>query len=94
MNVAGVLLVVLEAVMNTTGLKEKRLRVRAIVINVVDVHLNEVNNTVLLDEGCALGERDLQTVACVWRSWRGGDKEQEESRNGSELHLHCEEKVG
>ena len=40
MNVAGVLLVVLEAVMNTTGLKEKRLRVRAIVINMVDVHLS------------------------------------------------------
>ena len=69
----------------------------------VDVRLNasmacaeslQVHNTVLLDEGCALGERDLQTVACVWRSWRGGDKEQEESRNGSELHLHCEEKVG
>ena len=65
----------------------------------VDVCLNasmaraeslQVHNTVLLDEG----ERDLQTVACVWRSWRGGDKEQEESRNGSELHLHCEEKVG
>ena len=53
-NVAGVLLVVLEAVMNTTGLKEKRLRVWAIVINMVDVHLNEVNNTVLLDEGCGL----------------------------------------
>ena len=53
-NVAGVLLVVLEAVMNTTGLKEKRLRVRAIVINMVDVHLNEVKNTVLLDEGCGL----------------------------------------
>ena len=52
MNVAGVLLVVLEAVMNTTGFKENRLRVRAIVINMVDVHLNEVNNTVLLDEGC------------------------------------------
>ena len=51
----------------------------------------QVHNTVLLDEGCALGERDLQTVACVRRS---GHKEREESQNSSELHLHCEEKIG
>ena len=69
----------------------------------VDVRLNasmacaeslQVHNTVLLDEGCALGERDLQTVACVRRSWRSGHKEREESQNSSELHLHCEEKIG
>ena len=54
----------------------------------------QVHNTVLLDEGCALGERDLQTVACVRRSWRSGHKEREESQDSSELHLHCEEKIG
>ena len=69
----------------------------------IDVRLNasmaraeglQVHNTVLLDEGCALGERDLQSVACVRRSWRSGHKEREESQNSSELHLHCEEKIG
>ena len=77
-NVAGVLLVVLEAVMNTTGLKEKRLRVRAIVINMVDVHLNEVNNTVLLDEGCGLHAASTAVT----------------NEDSNELHLHCEVRAG
>ena len=78
MNVAGVLLVVLEAVMNTTGFKENRLRVRAIVINMVDVHLNEVNNTVLLDEGCGLHAASTAVT----------------NEDSNELHLHCEVRAG
>ena len=77
-NVAGVLLVVLEAATNTTNSKENRLRVRAIVINMVDVHLNEVNNTVLLDEGCGLHAASTAVT----------------NEDSNELHLHCEVRAG